>query len=247
MDVPDEQKLVLGVARFLFGQIRTHHGLPRPEVSLMDRAQNANLNAVRAALSFDNKRKSSFISYIKPHLDNSIKRVEQGESSDLHQGDIIRVPLHRAGYYQVKNLLYGLSMSARKHWGYDQPVGLDEATSLSWITLAGEAVGQYRQNHIEHQPFHLTSEVEDIIDDDPETQPGAQLLSEAAIDAVLSHLLPDQGELLVSRFGLNGKPPQKQAEIAENEGVTQQAIYKRVSQLTKRLQEIPAVHDLLYS
>jgi DNA-directed RNA polymerase specialized sigma subunit len=201
----------------------------------MDRLQNASLYVTQSSRRFDN-RGGTFITFFKPHLDNRIKNVEQGNSPLLHQGDIIRVQRLNPDYYRVKNLIRGLSA---RH-GY--PMDLEDALEFD-IELDDAAIRAYQEIHVEHVPLQSVEEVEDIIDDDPAVNPEARQVSLAAVKAVFELLNERQNRVVVATVSRQ----RTTSQIATAEGISKQAVYYAARTSYDKLRKIPQVRQLLYS
>ncbi len=237
--IQTEQKLVLGIVRLLLKHVYSKHSLPCPEVSVSDRIQNANLYAIGRAPKYDSAKGVSFAGYVKSRLSQRIRGWEQGAEADLHQGDIIRVPVHNVSYYRVRNFKRAVEKR------FDRTVESKEIQYFANFT--DEEIAEYEKCRHEHFPLHTVTEVKDLVDEDPTVNPEAfafTRMPKTGLTAVLDMLEEKSKDVVVGRIGLKGEVKTLR-QLAKDAGVSRQAANNRYLSAVKKLRATANIIELV--
>lgn len=242
--IPDEERLILGAAAFVNYIVRQNHGRPTHRLQIMDRVQNGNMQLVRSAKKFDPEKNVSFISFLKPLLGNYIRRYEHGADGTVDQGELIRIPMHRQHYYNIRNVIEGLAVR----------LGIvlepEELLQFSDFTFTPGQVEEYRAMRKVHVPFDTVfgpGKQRDIASDTP-NDPHSILeasLPSYGVTAVLQMLDERSAYVLTARAGLNGLPPQTLHEIGRELGVSREQVRLIERNALGKLRAIPNIIDII--
>ncbi len=204
----DKEKIVLGVARYLAAHTREKHGLPRPELSLLDRVQAANLHAVGLVGELD-MRLGSFLGLITPKLDRLTMRQEEIGSHGLFSGGLIRVAEQRFNFHQLA--LIKRSIECR--------IGrvLEVEELRQFVNNSQEEFDFFSDHYYEYDRLEDHPELEAVADSDEAVDPEAVTIGamrhQEVMDFLASVLPTRELNILIARLGLEGTVPETQEAL----------------------------------
>lgn len=236
----DKERLVLGSVRILAQYVHRNYGLPRPELSILERVQAANRHSINTTTKYK-AGLGNFNSFILgKFLDREITREEEIGEKGLFSGGLIRVKTEGYNYHGLVYLKQVIDFKVGRI--------LDLEEFKQFLNNPEEEIEFFAKHYNLIDRLEEHPELEDLADEDNTIDPEAVALCDIdGVESALGLLNMRQKRILSARLGLDGSEPQTLEELRalQEPPVTRERIRQIEAEALERLSSTLNIREII--